>query len=132
MLCVVCATFVTGTPGLILGGPSEPSDKYAAANPSLRTGNSGQWIIGSGLTYSTGKFAGVDTSPDWLINFGIGTDLTNVKITNVIFGFGDGTPFGSETFDVPVETPEPGSVILFGIGLGLLVIAAGARRLRRR
>src|ERR1035437_675336 len=110
VLCVVCATFVTGTPDLILGGPSEPSDKYAAANPSLRTGTSGQWIIGTDQTYTaTQSFKPpFDVTPSWVINFST-TTWTNVMITNVIFGFGDGTPFGSETFDVPVETPEPGS-----------------------
>ena len=133
VLCVVCATFVTGTPGLILGGPSEPSDKYAAANPSLRTGTSGQWIIGTNQTYTGAQsFATFDVTPSWVINFTAGIDPNTVVITNVIFGFGKTAGYGTEFVTVEQETPEPGSVILFGIGLGLLVIAAGARRLRRR
>jgi len=130
-LCVVCATFVTGTPGLIVGGPNT-SDKYDAADATLATNTSGQWIIGSGLTYTGAqKFAGFDTSPSWVINFAAGIDPNTVVITNVIFGFGVGTPFGTE-FAPAEEVPEPGSVILFGTGLGLLAIAVGARRLRRR
>jgi PEP-CTERM motif len=128
-LCVVCNS--TATADLIVGGPLEPTDKYTLAGTSLTTTNN-QWIIGSGITYATGqKFATFDTSPAWLINFGAGVDLTNVVITNVIFGFGEGAPYGSG-FLPAEEVPEPGSVILFGTGLGLLAIAAGARRLRRR
>jgi PEP-CTERM motif len=127
-LCVVCAA-VAGTTDLIIGGPNAVSGRYGAADATL-TGTSAEWIVGGGLSLTVGKVV-FDTSPSWVINFGIGTDLTNVVITNVIFGFGETVPYGSG-FLPAEEVPEPGSVILFGTGLGLLAIAAGARRLRRR
>ena len=44
---------------------------------------------------------------------------------------GQRSPWGLNTITVPRETPEPDTLILFGTGLALVAIAAGARRLRR-
>src|ERR1035437_8709737 len=105
VLCAVCAG--GGATALIVGGPNTTTGAYddPTSDGTLRTNNNGQWIIGSGLTYSTGKSAAVDTSPDWLINFAAGTDLRNVAITNVIFGFGEGTNFGSQSFEMKGAGP---------------------------
>jgi hypothetical protein len=125
-ICFPCFSF-NGATG-ILNPTIEPSDTYAAADATLTTNTSAQWIIGSGVTYIVGNgFPTFDTSP---VNSGTTTDPPNVVIPNVIFGFGEGANFGTEL--APLDAPEPGSVILFGTGLGLLAIAAGARRLRRR
>src|ERR1035437_1224793 len=125
-ICFPCFSF-NGATG-ILNPTIEPSDTYAAADATLTTNTSAQWIIGSGVTYIVGNgFPTFDTSP---VNSGTTTDPPNVVIPNVIFGFGEGANFGTEL--APLDAPEPGSVILFGTGLGLLAIAVGARRLRRR
>jgi len=128
-LCVVCRS-TTATAGLIVGGPAS-NDHYTSADGTLATGTNLQWIIGTDRTYTgTQSFATFDVTPSWVINFST-TTWTNVMITNVIFGFGETAGYGTE-FAPAEEVPEPGSVILFGTGLGLLAIAAGARRLRRR
>jgi hypothetical protein len=134
-LCAVCAA--GGTDGLIIGGPDATTDgKYAAANSTLRGGNTAQWIIGSGLTYSgngvNNRLAGKDTSPDFTIAFPAITNLSNVVITNVIFGFGESPNYGWNSITVPVETPEPDSAVLFGTGFGLVAIAVCVGHLRRR
>ena len=73
----------------------------------------------------------MDTTPDFTITFPAITNLSNVVITNVIFGFGESANYGWNSITVPVETPEPDSAILFGTGLALVALAVGARRLRR-
>jgi hypothetical protein len=134
-LCAVCAG--GGTNGLIIGGPNATiNGKYAAADTTLKAGTTAQWIIGSGLTYTgTGtnnRLAGMDTTPDFTITFPTITNLSNVVITNVIFGFGESPNYGWNSITVPVETPEPDSAILFRTGLALVAVAVGSRHLRRR
>ena len=73
----------------------------------------------------------MDTTPDFTITFPTTTNLSNVVITNVIFGFGESANYGWNYITVPVETPELSPTILIGSGLGLLVLARGVRRLRR-
>ena len=126
-LCAVCAS--GGTTGLIVGGPAA-SGKYDAADTTLKGSTGMPWIIGSGASYASGALAGVDASPAWVITVGT-TNLSNVVITNVIFGFGEDANYGWNSITVPQETPEPDSAILFGTGLALMALAAGARRLRR-
>ena len=129
-LCAVCAS--GGTKGLIIGGPNTSFfNLYTAANETLKPTSTAPWIIGSGLSYTFGPLSGRDTVPDFTITFPAITNLSNVVITNVIFGFGEDTNYGWNSITVPQETPEPDSAILFGIGLALTVLAAGARRLRR-
>ena len=126
-LCAVCAS--GGTTGLIVGGPAA-SGKYDAADATLKGPTGTPWIIGSGASYAGGALAGVDASPAWVINVGA-TNLSNLVITNVIFGFGEDANYGWNSITVPQETPEPDSAILIGTGLALMALAARARRLRR-
>ena len=49
----------------------------------------------------------MDTTPDFTITFPSTTNLSNVVITNVIFGFGESPNYGWNSITVPVETPEP-------------------------
>src|ERR1035437_7044581 len=64
----------------ILNPTIEPSDTYAAADATLTTNTSAQWIIGSGVTYIVGNgFPTFDTSP---VNSGTTTDPPNVVIPN--------------------------------------------------
>ena len=133
-LCTVCSA--GGTDGLIIGGPDATTDgKYSAADSTLRSGNTAQWIIGSGLVYSgngvNNRLAGKDTTPDFTITFPDITNLSNVVITNVIFGFGEDANYGWNSIIVPVETPEPDSAILFSAGFALIAIAVTTRHLRR-
>ena len=133
-LCAVCVA--GGTNGLIIGGPNATiNGKYSNADATLTAGNTAQWIIGSGLTYTgngtNNRLSGMDTTPDFTITFPAITNLSNVVITNVIFGFGESANYGWNDITVPVETPELSPTILIGTGLGLLAVAVGARRLRR-
>ena len=133
-LCAVCVA--GGTNGLIIGGPNATTNgKYSSADATLTAGNTAQWIIGSGLTYTgTGtnnRLSGMDTTPDFTITFPTTTNLSSVVITNVIFGFGESANYGWNDITVPVETPELSPTILIGSGLGLLAFAVGVRRLRR-
>ncbi len=133
-LCAVCAA--GGSNGLIIGGPNATlNGKYAAADTTLKAGTTAQWIIGSGLTYTgsgtNNRLAGMDTTPDFTITFPSITNLSNVVITNVIFGFGESANYGWNSIAVPVETPEPDTAILFGTGLCLIAIGVGARQFRR-
>ena len=133
-LCAVCSG--GGTDGLIIGGPDAIiNGKYASADTTLRGGNTAQWIIGSGLTYTgngvNNRLAGMGTSPAFTITFPAITNLSNVVITNVIFGFGEDANYGWNSITVSQETPEPDSAILFGTGLALIALAAAARRFRR-
>jgi hypothetical protein len=127
-LCAVCAS--GGTSGLIVGGPAA-SGKYDSADATLRGSSGAPWIIGSGAAYSYGAFAGLNTSPSWVITFPSGTNLSSIVITNVIFGFGESANYGWNYITVPVENPELSPTILIGTGLGLLTIVLGVRHLRR-
>jgi hypothetical protein len=134
-LCAVCAA--GGTNGLIIGGPDATiNGKYSAADSTLKAGTTAQWIIGSGLTYTgsgtNNRLAGMDTTPDFTITFPAITNLSNVVITNVIFGFGEGANYGWNSITVPVETPEPDSTILFSTGLLLVALPVASRHFRRR
>jgi hypothetical protein len=140
-LCAVCSG---GTTGLIIGGPDatrkgEYSNALTETPQTLVSGTTAQWIIGSGLDYtgngSKNHLAGMDTVPNFTITFP-GANLSNVVITNVIFGFGFETgasgeaEYGWNTITAQEDAPEPGSMILFGTGLGLVALAAGTRYLR--
>jgi hypothetical protein len=133
-LCAVCTG--GGTNGLIIGGPNATiNGRYTNADSTLTAGTTAQWILGSGLTYTgtgTGnRLSGRDSTPDFTITFPTITNLSNVVITNVIFGFGESANYGWNSITVPVETPEPDSAVLFGAGLALITIAVATRHLRR-
>src|ERR1035437_8988589 len=52
-ICFPCFSF-NGATGILI--PTiEPSDTYAAADATLTTNTSAQWIIGSGVTYIVGN-----------------------------------------------------------------------------
>ena len=129
-MCAVCATGGASAKELILGSPNGTNGatgSYAAADFK----STGQWVIGSGLTYTSGALKGHITTPSWTINLP-NANLSTVVISNVVFGFGDASSnYGWDTFTVPQETPEPDSLILFGTGLALVALAAGTKRMHR-
>jgi len=134
-LCTVCAG--GGSDGLIIGGPNALSGgKYASADATLKGGSTAQWIIGSGLVYSgnanANKLGGKDTSPTFTIQFQPTVSLTNVTITNVIFGFGEDPNYGWNFIEAPVETPEPDTIVLYSAGIGFMIVAMVLRRSHRR
>ena len=130
----MCAT--GGSDGLIIGGPNAVGGKYASADATLKGGSTAQWIIGSGVVYSgngnANKLAGKETSPAFTIQFQPTVSLTNVKITNVVFGFGEDANYGWNFIEVPVETPEPDTIVLYSAGIGFMIAALLLRRWPRR
>ena len=137
-LCAVCAA--GGTNGLIIGGPNATTNgKYSTADTTLKAGTTAQWIIGSGLTYTgTGtnnRLAGMDTTPDFTITFPTTTNLSNVVITNVIFGFGESANYGwnydhGAGGDAGAELDDPvrHRSRSIGAGTGVSAVCAGPER----
>ena len=114
--CTNCPT--QGNGELIIGGPNPSNGLYDAGNPSLYNTPHQPYILGSGDTYSSGPFTGLDSSPEWILN--VPQLSANTTITGVTFGFG--TAWGTNTTlgqnDTP--TPEPGAASLVFTG-GLLI-----------
>jgi hypothetical protein len=129
-LCTVCAS--GGNKDLLIGGPNI-SGIYANANGSI-AGNKphNPFVIASNGTYASGVLHGLDTSPTWTIS--VPTETVNVAVSKVIFGFGTGTNYGTNTIEVDnfqdLGAPEPGSLIMMLGGLGLILIGVRKRRSR--
>jgi hypothetical protein len=131
--CAVCATGGTGIGELLIGGPNAKGD-YANANTSLtgRT-SSAPFTIAGGGTNTNGVLKSLDSSPSWVYLF---PDMTpQVMVSNVIFGFGEGTAYGSSSYEMAsyteYDTPELESNVLVATGLGLVLIAAASKRYLR-
>jgi len=52
-------------------------------------------------------------------------------VSNVLFGFGEGAPYGSDTYLMAAysefDVPEPDTKLMVITGLALVAISAGAR-----
>jgi hypothetical protein len=130
-LCTVCGN--GGNKDLIIGGPNV-NGRYVNANGSI-AGNDGHnpFLIASGATYASGALYGLDTSPSWML--AIPSETASVAVSNVIFGFGTGTNYGTNFIQIenPASTsaPEPASLIGMGSGIGLLSIGLWKSRGRK-
>jgi hypothetical protein len=127
--CTVCAS--GGNNDLVIGGPNA-SGLYTGNN-SVGPAHS-PFIIGSGLSYSAPSvLAGLNTAPSWTIHFNGITQGQSVTISNVIFGFGTGTNYGTDFYTMPnyteYDAPEPESNIMVVTGLGLVLAAVAMRRI---
>ena len=129
--CTTCAS--GGNSDLLIGGPNA-SGVYTGNN-SIGPAHS-PFIIASGLSYNAPSIlAGLNTSPSWTIHFNGITQGQPVMISNVIFGFGTGTNYGTDFYTMPTYTdydlPEPESNVMVVSGLGLVLISVAVRRYRR-
>jgi hypothetical protein len=122
-------TFCTNCPSggnkqLIISGP-DTNNQYdnPSLNNSITTAAHNPYILGSGATYTTGPFAGLNSSPSWVLTV---PQLTaSTVVTDVVFGYG--TAWGTYEYDF---NPEPGTTILIGSGLAAMCWVARRRRLR--
>ena len=89
------------------------------------------------MTYTSGKLASLDTSPSWTLQFSGITTTQAVAISNVTFGFGldSGKGYGTDFYTMAnyteYDVPEPESNIMVITGLGLVLLAVAARRHRQ-
>lgn len=128
--CATCAS--GGNKEMIIGGPGI-AGTYTG-NGSIGPAHS-PFIIASNATYPSGVLAGLDTSPSWVLHFNGISTATPVTISNLTFGFGTGTNYGTDFYTIPDYTesdaPEPESSVMVVTGLGLVLLSAAARRSRR-
>ena len=134
-LCAVCAS--GGSTELIIGGP-DGNGRYSAGDSKIQTnGPKIPFIIGSGATYTSGKLAGLDTSPSWTLKFSGITNSQKAAISNVTFGFGldSGKGYGTDFYTMAnyteYDVPEPESNIMVITGLGLVLLSVAVRRYRQ-
>jgi hypothetical protein len=125
--CATCAS--GGNKEMLIGGPGI-TGTYTG-NGSIGPAHS-PFIIASNANYPSGVLAGLDTSPSWVLHFdGIST-VTPVTISNLTFGFGTGTNYGTDFFTIPdfteSDVPEPKSKLMVVSGLGLVLLSVAARR----
>ena len=138
-LCTVCGSGVGGHPAgpsqLIIGGPNSSTgslEKYTNANGSIaHNGPHNPFILGSGDTYASGPLAGLDSSPEWVLNLPLLTPTSTVTQVKFFFGTTYGDHVITETVSTQTSsaTPEPGPLVLMISGLGLI---AGSVLVRRR
>ncbi len=116
-----------GNKDLVVGGP-DASGNYPDVNASVAGAAHQPYLLGSGLTYTTGALAGLNSTPTWVLS--VPQITTNTAITAVTIGFGtawgtDATTAGQTTF-----APEVAPAALVLLGLGGIGLAQWRRRRR--
>jgi hypothetical protein len=123
--CAVCASGGVGNADLVVGGP-DSNLRYSNDDGTLKNLTKPEpFIIGSGDTYTSSALQPLDTSPSWV--YKLSNMTPNVMVSNVFLGFGEGAAYGSASYFMASYTeydvPEPGSLVLMMVGLGIVVAA---------